>query len=300
MFELSTSSQSVWANNNIFYTAPVTAGDTPTLFEFATNQGNMTFGQNWVSPGWLSSESAELGESYDGTITGTNNFYTDPTNTSPFVSLSGDNYQLSSTSTAIGIAGSLDSSWPAVTEEYVAPQSETARTSIADDGAYQATSLAPAVTSETPAANATGVAVSTTVTATFNQAVQSGTITFTLTTSAGTSIAGNLSYNSSTDTATFTPSAALAYDTTYTATVSGAENSSGTPMSSAFSWSFTTDPLQPAVSSYTPASGATGVAVSTTPTATFNEAVQSSTISFALDYQLGDFGAGDAVLQQLQ
>ena len=71
-------------------------------------------------------------------------------------------------------------------------------------------------------------------------------------------------------------------------------------MSGSVTWSFTTDPLQPAVSSHTPASGATGVAVSTPPTATFNEAVQSSTISFTLDHQLGDFGAGGSVLQQLE
>jgi hypothetical protein len=40
--------------------------------------------------------------------------------------------------------------------------------------------------------------------------------------------------------ATFTPSSSLAGSTTYTATVSGAQNSSGVAMSSPFSWSFTT------------------------------------------------------------
>jgi hypothetical protein len=40
--------------------------------------------------------------------------------------------------------------------------------------------------------------------------------------------------------ATFTPTSSLAASTTYTATVSGAQNSSGTPMSSPFTWSFTT------------------------------------------------------------
>ena len=127
--------------------------------------------------------------------------------------------------------------------------------------------LQPAVSSHTPASGATGVAVSSAVTATFNEAVQSGTISFTLATSAGTSVAGALSYNSSTNTETFTPSAALAYGTTYTATVSGAKDTAGDPMSGSTSWSFTTEPLQPAVSSHTPASGATGVAVSTAPSA---------------------------------
>jgi len=40
--------------------------------------------------------------------------------------------------------------------------------------------------------------------------------------------------------ATFTPTSSLAGSTTYTATVSGAQNTSGTPMSSPFSWSFAT------------------------------------------------------------
>ena len=40
--------------------------------------------------------------------------------------------------------------------------------------------------------------------------------------------------------ATFTPSSSLAGSTTYTATVSGAQNASGTAMSGPYSWSFTT------------------------------------------------------------
>ena len=141
---------------------------------------------------------------------------------------------------------------------------------------------APKVTSETPASSATNVAVSTTATATFNEAVQSSTISFTLTPSGGSPVGATLTYNSSNYTATLTPSAALAYNTKYTATVSGAKDNAGDPMSSPFSWSFTTDPAAPKVTSETPASAATNVAISTTATATFNEAVQASTISFTL------------------
>ena len=140
----------------------------------------------------------------------------------------------------------------------------------------------PSVSSESPASNATNVPVSTTVTATFNEAVQSSTITFTLTPSGGSAITASLSYNSSTDTVTLTPSSTLAYNTNYTATVSGAENSSGIAMTSPFSWSFTTDVAPPSVTKESPASNATNVPVSTTATATFNEAVQSSTIIFTL------------------
>ena len=118
------------------------------------------------------------------------------------------------------------------------------------------------------------------LTATFNEDVQANTVSFTLASSSGTSVTGSVSYNSATDAATFTPSTALAYGTKYTATVTGAASSSGTPMSAPFSWSFTTLPLALAVTSESPASGATNVSTSTTVTATFDEAVVSDTISF--------------------
>src|SRR5262249_52113816 len=78
----------------------------------------------------------------------------------------------------------------------------------------------PTVISETPVPGATGVSVSTQVTATFNEAVQSGTIGFTLTGGSGSTVAATVAYNSANYTATLTPSAALAYSTTYTATIS--------------------------------------------------------------------------------
>ena len=157
--------------------------------------------------------------------------------------------------------------------------------------------LQPAVSSHTPASGATGVAVSALPSATFNEAVQSGTVSFTLATSAGTTVAGTASYNSATNTETFTPTSPLVYGTTYTATVSGAKDTAGDAMSGPVTWSFTTDPLQPSVSSYTPASGATGAAVSSAPTATFNEAVQLSTITFTLANSAGTAIAGAVDLQ---
>ena len=152
-----------------------------------------------------------------------------------------------------------------------------------------AAAVAPTVTSETPASAATNVAVSTAPTATFNEAVQSSTVSFTLKNSSGSSVAGSVSYNSTTNVTTFTPTptSALAYNTTYTATVSGAQSTSGVTMTAPFSWSFTTDAAPPSVTSKTPASGAKGVAVSTAPTAKFNKAVQASTISFTLKNSSG-------------
>jgi hypothetical protein len=101
----------------------------------------------------------------------------------------------------------------------------------------------PSVTGESPANGATNVAVSTTATATFNEAVQAGTISFTLAPSGGSPVAASLSYNSATDTVTLTPNSALAYSTSYTATVSGAQSTSGGPMIDPMTWSFTTASL---------------------------------------------------------
>jgi len=98
----------------------------------------------------------------------------------------------------------------------------------------------PAVTSVTPASGATGVAVSAAPSATFSQAVTPGTVSFTVKSSGGTAVAGTVGFNSGDTVATFTPSSSLAAGVTYTATVSGAQNASGTAMSGPYSWSFTT------------------------------------------------------------
>jgi PKD repeat protein len=145
----------------------------------------------------------------------------------------------------------------------------------------------PRVTASTPSSSATGVPVASSVSATFNEAVQTGSISFVLVTSSGSVVPGTLSYNSTTNTDTFKPNAPLAYATTYKATVSGARSATGAFMAAQYSWSFATDPLQPAVSSHTPASGATGVALSSTPSATFNEAIQAGTITFTLATSAG-------------
>jgi hypothetical protein len=98
----------------------------------------------------------------------------------------------------------------------------------------------PVVTTVTPSAGSTGNPVSVAPTATFSQAVVPNTVSFTVKDSGGNVVAGSVSFNTGNTVATFTPTSSLAASTTYTATVSGAQNTSGTPMSSSFSWNFTT------------------------------------------------------------
>ena len=98
----------------------------------------------------------------------------------------------------------------------------------------------PAVTAVTPSSGATGKAVSVAPSATFSQAVTPGTVSFAVVDSGGNSVAGSVGFNGADTVATFTPANALAAGVTYTATVSGAQNASGTAMSGPYSWSFTT------------------------------------------------------------
>ena len=102
----------------------------------------------------------------------------------------------------------------------------------------------PVVTTSSPATGTTGVAPSVAPSATFSQPVTPGTVSFTVKDSGGNSVAGSVSFNGADTVATFTPNSSLAASTTYTATVSGARNASGTPMSGPFSWSFTTSAAQ--------------------------------------------------------
>jgi hypothetical protein len=101
-------------------------------------------------------------------------------------------------------------------------------------------SVPPTVTTETPSPGSTGNPVSAAPTATFSQAVQPSTVSFTVADSSNNPVAGTVTFNSGNTVATFTPTNSLTASTTYTATVSGAQNTSGVAMSSPFTWSFTT------------------------------------------------------------
>ena len=102
--------------------------------------------------------------------------------------------------------------------------------------------------------------------------------------SGSTQVGATVSYDVSTRIVTLDPTANLTAGTTYTATLSGAQDLSGNTMSPV-SWSFTTaaaNTTPPTVSAQSPASGAIGVVVASDVTATFSESVQAGTISFVL------------------
>jgi hypothetical protein len=109
----------------------------------------------------------------------------------------------------------------------------------------------PTVTATSPLNGQTSVPTGTAVSFTFSKQVQPATIQFALTGPGNVAVPGSLSYNSATNSVTFTPTStvmgvpALASATTYTGTVSGAQNIAGTPMASPYSWTFTTAQATP-------------------------------------------------------
>jgi hypothetical protein len=103
---------------------------------------------------------------------------------------------------------------------------------------------APTVTARTPASGATGVATTATATATFSEPVQNASIAMVLKGPGGTTVPSGVAYDPATTKATLTPSAALAANTAYTVTVSGATDLAGNAMA-ATSWSFTTAATTP-------------------------------------------------------
>jgi hypothetical protein len=134
--------------------------------------------------------------------------------------------------------------------------------------------VAPVVTAVTPANGATGVVPGVAPTATFSVAMNPTTInasTFTLSAPGGVAIVGSVAYNAVTLVAVFTPAASLAYNTTYTATVTtGVMDTLGDETARNTVWSFTTA-TQPTVLSTVPTAGALNVPITQVLTATFSD-----------------------------
>src|SRR4029077_17998470 len=151
----------------------------------------------------------------------------------------------------------------------------------------------PTVTATTPANGATGVAATISPTGTFSEAMTASTIngtTVTLTDQATASaVAGTVSYNATSRVVTFDPTSDLGAGKVYVATIkggaaSGVKDVAGNALAADATWTFTVfappiDTTPPTVTGTTPANGATGVAATISPTGTFSEAMNASTIS---------------------
>ncbi len=143
-----------------------------------------------------------------------------------------------------------------------------------------AAAIAPVVTSTTPVANATGVALGSNVAAIFSKAMDPLTLTTTTFTlkQGSTPVVGSVTQGSGT-TATFTPTSPLTASTVYTATLStGIKDMQGNALATTSVWSFTTSavvvtPPAPSVSSTSPVDAATNVALSAKPSALFDMAM---------------------------
>jgi len=97
-------------------------------------------------------------------------------------------------------------------------------------------------------------------------------------------VPASLSYNASTKTSTLTPNAPLAVSTTYTATVSGAQDAAGNAMTSPVSWSFTT--------------GSAGMIVRRTPTAGSHSITGNGNVVGGTTNDDGSTTALDAILSE--
>ena len=142
----------------------------------------------------------------------------------------------------------------------------------------------PTVSLTDPLDNTTSVAQNKAVKITFNETMDPATIsTSTITLKQGTTVvAGAVVYAAMT--ATFTPTVSLATGLVYTATVTtGAKDAAGNALAANTVWSFTTigtaDITLPMVNATDPLNNATGVDLSKIVKATFNEAMNPSTIN---------------------
>lgn len=118
---------------------------------------------------------------------------------------------------------------------------------------------APTVTATNPANNATAVPINSSLGATFSEAVQAATVTWSVKKADNTAVTGTPTYDTGTRTATFTPSANLALSTAYTATVSGAKDTAGNTMAPV-TWTFTTAATPPSTTTFSIFTGNEAVA----------------------------------------
>ncbi len=150
---------------------------------------------------------------------------------------------------------------------------------------------APTVTARSPTPGATGVAPTAVVTATFSEALDPITVsasTFQLRDGNSALITAAVNYDAATKTATLTPASPLAGNAVHTVILKGGatdpriKDLAGNALASDLTWSFTTasvDTTAPQLTAQSPLSGASGVAVNASVTATFDEPLNATTVN---------------------
>jgi hypothetical protein len=146
----------------------------------------------------------------------------------------------------------------------------------------------PTVTATIPLNLATNVPINQAITATFSEAMSPATISATTFTLSGGSapVTGLVTYAAVGDTATFTPSANLAPNTLFTATITtGATDLAGNALLQNYVWTFTTgtaaDTTKPVLTLTAPVDAATAVPTNQAVSATFSKAMNPLTITTA-------------------
>lgn len=142
----------------------------------------------------------------------------------------------------------------------------------------------PRVLSTSPVNKATTIATNAVITASFSEEMDPASITnaqFTIQKD-GVNVAGETSYDNVTG--SFTPTADLAPNSLYTATLTtGVKSRLGTALAKNYSWSFTTgetaDVVAPTIASSDPANNATGVSLNGKVVITFSEPMDAATIT---------------------
>ena len=141
-----------------------------------------------------------------------------------------------------------------------------------------ASTTPPSVTTESPTSGATAAPITSTVSATFNEGIDSGTLAFTLKDAAGNTVPGTATVTGGSNQAVFTPSSQLALNTTYTASVQ-VDDLWGNSMTAPTTWSFTTSATPPAISC------PCGLWSSTTTPATADETNDSNSLELGTRFQ---------------
>jgi len=143
----------------------------------------------------------------------------------------------------------------------------------------------PTVTFTDPATDAIDVPTNQNIAATFSKGMNPATITnsnYTLTGPGSTPVIGTVTYVGLI--ATFNPTSDLAFDTTYTATITTAvRDLAGNHLATNYTWSFTTgaepDTTPPTVTLVNPANSTTDVALNKSIAATFDKGMNPATIT---------------------